>query len=121
MPLAIRRAITLALCAGAVAALLAGCSLGTPPETGTTTTTQDKMLLLGRWMDSAHGIGYEFLAQNEMVGIIKDEERPGTYRVTGNQVTMFADEVVLEAAWKVNAATLTLTIEGLPAATFKRE
>jgi hypothetical protein len=117
----IRRAFVLVLCAGAIAALLAGCGPGAPGPTGTTTTTQDPALLLGRWMDTARGIGYEFLARNEMVSVIKDKQATGSYRVSGNKVTMFADEVSAEAAWKVDAATLTLTIEGFPAATFKRE
>jgi hypothetical protein len=101
---------------------LAGCAIGGNEGDGTTTTTtQDPALLLGRWMDTEHGTGYEFLAARMMTSIISHTETSGSYRVTGNKISMFVDDVSLEATWKVHGAILTLTLEGLPSVSFKRE
>ena len=113
------RSIVVLCAAAALCALLLSC--GGPTTTGPTTTTQSKDLLLGRWMDTKTGAGYEFKAERKMTTIIKGDELAGSYRVVGNKLTMTADEVTLEATWKVSGDTLQLTLEGMPAAIFKRQ
>jgi hypothetical protein len=110
-----------ALCAAAaLCALLVSCG-GPSTTTGPTTTTQSKDLLLGRWMDTKTGAGYEFKAERKMATIIKGDELAGSYRVVGDKLTMTAGEVTLEATWKVSGDTLQLTLEGMPTAAFKRQ
>jgi hypothetical protein len=100
--------------------LLLSCG-GATTTSGTTTTTQSKERLLGRWIDPKTGAGYEFKAERKLSVIIKDDEKAGSYRVVGDQLTMSADEVILEATWKVSGNTLQLTLEGMPPASFQRQ
>lgn len=120
MPARLIRSIVVLCAATALCALLVSCG-GAPTTTSATTTTQSKELLLGRWIDAKTGAGYEFKAERRLITIIKGNEVAGSYRVVGDQLTMAADEVTLEATWKVSGDTLQLTLEGMPAAGFKRQ
>ena len=120
MPARLLRLLMVLCAAAALCALLVSCG-GPPTTTGPTTTTQSKELLLGRWIDAKTGAGYEFKAERKMSTIIKADEVAGSYRVTGDQLTMSADEVTLQATWKVSGDTLQLTLEGMPPASFKRQ
>ena len=120
MPTRLLRLLMVLCAVAALCALLVSCG-GAPPTTGATTTTQSTELLLGRWIDAKTGDGYEFGAQRKLTTIIKGSEVAGSYRVTGDQLTMTADEVTLQATWKVSGDTLQLTLEGMPPASFKRQ
>ena len=114
------RLLVVLCAAAALCALLVSCG-GAPTTTGTTTTTQSKELLLGRWIDAKTRAGYEFKAERKLTIIIKGDEMAGSYRVVGGRLTMAADEVTLEATWKVSGDTLQLTLEGMPPASFQRQ
>ena len=120
MPARLLRLLMVLCAAAALCSLLASCG-GAPPTTGTTTTTQSKDLLLGRWIDDKTGAGYEFMAERKLATIIKGNEKTGSYRVAGDQLTMTADQVTLQATWKVSGDTLQLTLEGMPTAAFQRQ
>ena len=120
MPARLLKLLTVLCATTALCALLASCG-GAPTTTGPTTTTQSKELLIGRWIDAKTGAGYEFKAERKMSTIIKDDEEAGSYRVTGDEITMSVDEVTIQATWKVSGDSLQLTLEGMPPAAFQRQ
>jgi hypothetical protein len=104
-------------CAGLSAG---GTASATATRRSVTSTTIDSALILGRWIDPKTGTGYEFKENKAMVVIVKGSERPGTYKISGNELTLAAGDVTLSATFAIEGDSLVITQEGLPPTTLKK-